>query len=79
MNFNMNKLKVTLSKLLNMLREAKSTINKEKPILYTSETIKKRKAKMSLKRGKGKGRSGKVKKDPAKDKGRCFHYGKDEH
>ena len=29
---------------------------------------------MSLKKGKGKGRPGK-----AKDKGQCFHYGKDGH
>ena len=78
MNFNMNKLEVTLPELLNMLREAESTIKKEKSVLYTGEIKKKRKAEKSLK--KGKGRSGKAKvakKDPAKDKGQCFHYGKD--
>ena len=78
----MNKLEVTLPELLNMLREAESTIKKEKPVLYTGETRKKRKAERSLKKGKGKGRSGKAKvakKDPAKDKGQCFHYGKDGH
>ena len=82
MNFNMNKLKVTLPELLNMLREAESTIKKEKPVLYTSETRKKRKAERSLKKGKGKGKPGKAKvdkKDPAKDKGQCFHCGNDGH
>ncbi|RWW00800.1 hypothetical protein GW17_00036206 [Ensete ventricosum] len=49
------KFKVTLSKLLNMLREAESTIKKEKPVLYIGETKKKRKADKSLKKRKGKG------------------------
>ena len=65
-----------------MLREVESTIKKEKSVLYTSETRKKRKAEKSLKKGKRKGRPGKAKvakKDPAKDKGQCFHRGKDEH
>ena len=82
MNFNINKLEVTLPELLNMLREAESTIKKEKPVLYTGETRKKWKAERSLKKGKGKGRLGKTKvtkKDPAKDKGQCFHFGKDGH
>ena len=82
MNFNMNKLEVTLPELLNILREAESTIKKEKPVLYTSETKKKRKAERSFKKGKGKGKPGKAKvtkKDPAKDKGQCFHCGKDGH
>ena len=82
MNFNMNKLEVTLLELLNMLREAESTIKKEKPVLYTSETRKKRKVEKSLKKGKDKGRPGKAKvakKEPVKDKGQCFHYGKDGH
>ena len=72
MNFNMNKLEMTFPKLLNMLREAESTIKKEKSVLYTGETKKKRKAEKYLKKGKGKGKSGKanvVKKDQAKDKG----------
>ena len=43
MNFNMNKLYVTLPELLNMLREEESTIKKEKPVLYISKTKKKRK------------------------------------
>ena len=80
MNFNMNKLEVTLPELLNMLREVESTIKKEKLVFYTGETRKKRKAERSLKKGKDKGRPGKAKvakKDPAKDKGQCFHYGKD--
>ena len=71
MNFNMNKLEVTLPELLKMLRKAESTIKKEKPVLYTGESKKKRKAERSLKKGKGKGRSSKAKvakKDPAKDK-----------
>ena len=82
MNFNINKLEVTLPKLLNMLREAASTIKKEKLVLCTGETKKKRKSKKSLKKGKGKGRPGKAKvakKDPTKDKGQCFHFGKDGH
>ena len=65
-----------------MLREVESTIKKEKPVLYTGETRKKRKAKRSPKKGKGKGRPGKAKvakKDPAKDKDQYFHYGKDRH
>ena len=65
-----------------MLREAESTFKKEKPVLYTSETRKKRKEERFLKKGKGKGRPGKAKvakKDPAKDKGQCFHCGKDGH
>ena len=72
MNYNMNKLEVTLLELLNMLREAENTIRKEKPVLYTGETRKKRKAEKSLKKGKGKGRPKKAKvakKDPTKDKG----------
>ena len=55
-----------------MLREAESTIKKEKPILYVSETKKKRKIEKSLKKGMGKCKSGKAKvrkKDPVKDKG----------
>ncbi|RRT50269.1 hypothetical protein B296_00010553 [Ensete ventricosum] len=39
-NFNMSKFTVTLPKLLNMLREAKSAIKKEKSVLYISETKK---------------------------------------
>ena len=67
MNFNMNKLEATLLELLNMLREAESTIKNEKPVLYTSETKKKRKTENSLKKGKGKSRPSKskvAKKDP---------------
>ena len=71
MNFNMNKLEVTLPKLLNMLRETESTINKEKLVLYIGETKRKRKIEKSLKKSKGKGKRGKEKipkNDPAKDK-----------
>ncbi|RWV98575.1 hypothetical protein GW17_00038568 [Ensete ventricosum] len=77
MNFNMSKFEVTLPELLNMLREAENTIRKEKQVLDISETKKKRKANKTLKKGKGKERPGKTKiakKDPAKDKGQCFHY-----
>ncbi|RZR72644.1 hypothetical protein BHM03_00015534 [Ensete ventricosum] len=72
MNFNMSKFEVTFYELLNMLREAESVIKKEKPVLYISETKKKRKASNTLKKGKGKGRPGKTKvakKDLTKDKG----------
>ena len=76
----MNKLEVTLPELLNILREAKSTIKKKKLVLYTSKTRKKRKLEKSLKKGKGKGTPSKTnvaKRDPVKDKGQCFHYDKD--
>ncbi|RRT61718.1 hypothetical protein B296_00020000 [Ensete ventricosum] len=82
MNFNMSKFEVTLLELLNMLKEAKSVIKKEKPVLYIGETKKKRKTNKTLKKGKGNeklGRTKVAKKDLTKDKGRCFHYGKDGH
>ena len=82
MNFHMNKLEMTLPKLLNISREVESTIKKEKSVLNTSETKKKRKTEKYLKNGKSKGRpcNAKVaKKDSTKDKGQCFHYGKDGH
>ena len=63
-----------------MLREAKSTIKKEKLVLYNGETKRKRKARKSLKKGKSKGKWGKTnvaKNDPTKEKGQCFHYDKD--
>ena len=53
MNFNINKLEITLPELINILRKAESTIKKEKPILYTSKTIKKKKTEKSLEKGKG--------------------------
>ncbi|RRT49801.1 hypothetical protein B296_00021571, partial [Ensete ventricosum] len=62
---------VTQPELLNMLKEAESTIKKEKLVLY-GETTKKRKANKTLKKDKGKERSDKTKiakKDPTKDKG----------
>ncbi|RRT51044.1 hypothetical protein B296_00051327, partial [Ensete ventricosum] len=80
MNFNMSKFEVTLPKLFNMLRETESVIKKEKLVLYIGETKKKRKARKTYKKGKGKERSDKTKiakKDPTKDKGQCFHYGQD--
>ncbi|RZS22478.1 hypothetical protein BHM03_00055268 [Ensete ventricosum] len=76
----MSKFEVTLPELLNMLREAKSIIKKEKPILYTGETKKKRKASKTLKKGKERPGKAKVtKKDPTKNKAQYFHYGKDGH
>ncbi|RWW26668.1 hypothetical protein GW17_00008934 [Ensete ventricosum] len=75
-------LEVTLSEILNMLREAESTIKKEKLVLYIGETKKKRKASKILKKGKGKERLGKAKvakRDSTKDKGQCFHCGQDGH
>ena len=44
-----------------MLREAETTVKKDKPVLYIGETEKKMKVKKSLKKGKGKGRPGKAK------------------
>ncbi|RWW20696.1 hypothetical protein GW17_00015177, partial [Ensete ventricosum] len=70
-NFNINKFEVTLPKLLNILKEAESTIKKEKPVLHFGETKKKKKASKTLKKGKGKGRPNKTmvaKKNPGKDK-----------
>ncbi|RWV79878.1 hypothetical protein GW17_00058925 [Ensete ventricosum] len=55
-----------------MLREAESTIAKEKSVLYIGQTKKKRKVDKSLKKGKGKGKLNRAKvakKDPTKDKG----------
>ncbi|KAJ8485199.1 hypothetical protein OPV22_017684 [Ensete ventricosum] len=80
MNFNTSKFEVTLPELLNMLREAESAIKKEKPILYIGKTKNKRKNSKTLKKGKGKERLCKTKvakKYPGKDKGQCFHYGRD--
>ncbi|RZS17371.1 hypothetical protein BHM03_00049505 [Ensete ventricosum] len=51
---------VTLPELLNMLREVESAIKKEKPVLYISETKKKRKANKIVKKRKSKGRPGKA-------------------
>ena len=52
-----------------MLREAKSTIKKKKPVLYIGETRKKRKVEKSLKKGKGRlGKAKVAKKDLVKDK-----------
>ncbi|KAJ8472265.1 hypothetical protein OPV22_026608 [Ensete ventricosum] len=67
-----------------MLRKAESAIKKEKLVLYIGETKKRRKANKTLKKGKGKGKESPskakvAKRDPAKDKGQCFHCGQDEH
>ncbi|RZS05217.1 hypothetical protein BHM03_00035700 [Ensete ventricosum] len=65
-----------------MLREAESTIAKEKSVLYIGQTKKKRKVDKSLKKGKGKGKLNRAKvakKDLTKDKGHCFYYVKDRH
>ncbi|RRT60902.1 hypothetical protein B296_00012629 [Ensete ventricosum] len=59
-----------------------SRITVAKLVLYIGKTKKKRKANKILKNGKGKERPSKTnvaKKDLAKDKGQCFHYGKDGH
>ncbi|RZS29064.1 hypothetical protein BHM03_00062735, partial [Ensete ventricosum] len=64
--FNVSKFEVTLPELLNMLREAESAINKEKPVLYIGETKKKRKASKTLKKGKGKERPGADYRAPAR-------------
>ncbi|RRT77132.1 hypothetical protein B296_00002276 [Ensete ventricosum] len=78
-------LEVTLPDLLNILKEAKGTIKKEKSVFYADEIRNKRKVEKSLKKGKGKGKGkGKskkskvTKKDPRKGKGQCY-YGKNEH
>ena len=51
-NFNMNKIDVTLSKLLNMLKNVEGTMKKERPVLFVAENNKKRKK--SFKKGQGK-------------------------
>ncbi|RWW78554.1 hypothetical protein BHE74_00013219 [Ensete ventricosum] len=63
---------VTLPELLNILREAESTIKKEKSVLYIGETNRKRKASKTLNKGKGKERLSRAKiakKYLTKDKG----------
>ena len=80
----MNKIDVILSNLLNMLKNVESMMKKEKPVLLVVENNKKRKANRSFKKGQGKSkRTKKVKvakkKEPIKDKGQCFHCGKDGH
>ncbi|RWW09557.1 hypothetical protein GW17_00026949 [Ensete ventricosum] len=71
---------MTLPDLLNILREAESTIKKEKSVLYIGETNRKRKASKTIKKGKDKERPVKAKiakKYQAKDIGQCFYYGQD--
>ena len=78
----MKKIDVTLPELLNMLKNAEGTMKKERPVLFVAKNNKKRKK--SFKKGQGKNKrteKAKVtqKKEPAKDKGQCFHCDKDGH
>ena len=89
MNYNMNKMVVTLLELLNMLKEAEDLIKKEKPTVmlaeksYTSLKLKpkgknfKRKGSQSFNKAQG----DKVNKDieKKKAKGNCFHCGNPGH
>ena len=86
MNYNMNKMVVTLSELLNMLKAAEDLIKKEKPTVMLAEksdtSLKlkpkgknfKRKGSQSFNKAQG----DKVNKDTEKKKakGNCFHCGK---
>ncbi|XP_021300429.1 uncharacterized protein LOC110428829 [Herrania umbratica] len=83
LNFNMNKIEVTLSDLLNMLTEAENTIMKEKPSVYlvSSKKNKNKKRKFSKKGKDEKASTSKgikptrgVKKD--KDNDKCHFCGK---
>ena len=89
MNYDMNKMVVTLLELLNMLKAAKDLIKKEKPTVMlveksdTSLKLKpngknfKRKGSQSFNKAQG----DKVNKDAKKKKakGNCFHCGKPSH
>ena len=81
-NFNMNKIDVTLPELLNMLKNAEGTMKKERPVLFVAENYKKRKK--SFKKGQGKNKRTKKakvvkKKESVKAKRQCFHCSKDGH
>ena len=84
MNFNMNKIEVPLTELIKMLKSAEDNIKKERgtTMLINSSKTKKR-SNANLKKVKQKKKmikaSGGVKKDKTKDKGTCFHCGKDGH
>ena len=86
MNYNMNKMDVTLSELLNMLQAAEDLIKKEKPTVMLAEKLEstlkfkpkgknfKKKGFQSFKKAQG----DKVNKitENKKPKGNCFHCGK---
>ena len=79
-NFNMNKIDVSLPELLNMSKNAEGTTKKENSLLMVAENNKKRNK--SFKKGQGKSKwtkKAKVakKKEPVKSKGQCFHCSKD--
>jgi hypothetical protein len=89
MNYNMNKMDVTLLELLNMLQAAEDLIKKDKPIVMLAEKLEstlkfkpkgknfKKKGFQSFKKAQG----GKVNKitENKKPKGNCFHCGKPGH
>uniref|UniRef100_A0A2N9H6H8 Integrase catalytic domain-containing protein n=1 Tax=Fagus sylvatica TaxID=28930 RepID=A0A2N9H6H8_FAGSY len=89
MNYNMNKMDVTLSELLNMLQAAEDLIKKEKPAVMLAEKLEstlkfkpkgknfKKKGFQSFKKAQG----DKVNKitENKKPKGNCFHCGKPGH
>ena len=78
----MNKIDVTLAELLNMLKTAEGTLQKEKPNVLMIGKTNKRKSGQALKKGKNK-RPMKTKQaeqeDKAKAKGQCFHCKKEGH
>ena len=80
-NFHMNKIDVSLAELLNMLKIAEGTLQKEKPNVLMIGKTKKRKAGQALKKGKKK--LMKIKqaepKDKVKAKGQYFHCKKEGH
>ena len=88
-NYNMNKMEVTLSKLLNMLKAAEDHIKKENSIVMLAEksntSLKlkpkgkkfKRKGSQSFNKAQGDNMNKDIEKKKAK--GNCFHYSKPGH
>jgi hypothetical protein len=90
LNFNMNKLEVSLPELLNMLRTAENTLSKEKgkAVMMVSSskstgkssgTKKNKKTIVKKKNMKAKGKAKKSSKAEAKSEVKCFHCGKAGH
>ena len=80
-NFHINKIDVSLAELLNMLKIAEGTLQKEKPNVLMIGKTKKRKVGQALKKGKKKPMKTKQAKPKDKDKakGQCFHCKKEGH
>ena len=79
-NFHMNKIDVSLAELVNMLKTAEGTLQKEKPNVLMIDKTKKRNAGQALKKDKKKPMKTKQAepKDKVKAKGQYFHCKKKE-